>query len=299
MKEYALFVGCMISSRFPQFESSTTKTLEGFGIKLRPLRGWTCCPEPVSIQMLNLKAWYAIAARNICLAEEEGLDILTLCNGCNMTLFKANEDLKTNDVLRNEVNGYLKEVGKRFEGKIAVKSTLGVLYQDVGSKEIKKHVKNPLHGIKIAVHYGCHIFDELKEYDDGKNPKSLETLVEALGADVVSYQSEKLCCGGYARNINEEVSLRIAEEKLNDLININADCLILAGCPYCFLQFDLGQITIAQKFKKSFQIPVLYYSQLLGLAMGFSVQDMGLQFHRVKADGLVKKLERGQTAGSI
>lgn len=297
MKEYALFAGCMISSRFPQLESSTTKVLERFGIKPRPLRGWTCCPEPVSMQLLNLKAWYAIAARNICLAEEAGLDMLTLCNGCNKTLFRANEDLKADEELRAEVNRYLKDVGKKFEGKIAVKSILRILYQDVGAKEIKKHVKTPLHGIKVAVHYGCHIFDELKEYDDPKDPKSLKNLVKALGADVVAYPSEMLCCAGYARNINEELSLRIAEEKLNDLANVDTDCLILI-CPYCFLQFDLGQISIARKFKRSFQIPVLYYTQLLGLAMGFSAQDMGLQFHRVKTDGLVEKLEGVPTAGS-
>ncbi|MFQ6075156.1 MAG: CoB--CoM heterodisulfide reductase iron-sulfur subunit B family protein [Candidatus Bathyarchaeia archaeon] len=289
MKEYTLFSGCMTSSRFPQFESSTIKVLKRLDIMLRPLRNWTCCPEPVSMQMLNPKAWYAIAARNICLAEKEGVDMVTLCSGCNATLFRANKGLKADHELRAEVNGYLEAVGKKFEGKTAVKSILRILYQDVGPEEIKKHVKTPLHSIKVAVHYGCHIFDELKEYDDVKKPKSLKDLVKALGAKVVDYPSETLCCAGYARSISEEVSLRIAEEKLNDLINADADCLILI-CPYCFLQFDLGQISIARKFKRSLQIPVLYYPQLLGLTMGFGAQDMGLQFHRIKTDGLIEKL---------
>lgn len=290
MKKYALFSGCMISLRFPQFESSTVKVLKRFDIELRPLRNWTCCPEPVSMRILNPKAWYAIAARNICLAEKEGLDMVTLCSGCNTTLFRANKDLKADPELRAEVNEYLKDVGKRFEGDISVKSVLRILYQDVGPEEIKKLVKTSLNGIKVAVHYGCHIFDELKEYDDVRNPKSLEALVKALGASVVDYPSETLCCAGYARSISEEVSLRIAAEKLNDLINADTDCLTLI-CPYCFLQFDLGQIDISRKFRRNLQIPVLYYPQLLGLAMGFGAQDMGLQFHRVKTDGLIEKLE--------
>ena len=290
MKEYALFVGCMISLRFPQFEAATIKVFKKFGINLRQMKDWTCCPEPISMQILSLKSWHAIAARNICLAEKEGLDILTLCNGCNMTLFSANNDLRLDDRLRTEINEYLKAFGKEFKGTIAVKSILSVLYQDVGTKKIQELVQNPLYEIKAAVHYGCHIFNELKEYDNAKDPKSLKNLVKALGANVCTYQSEMLCCGGYARNINEELSLKIVEEKLDDLSSVKTDCLILAGCPYCFLQFDLGQITLEHKLKKRYRIPILYYSQLLGLAMGFSAEEMGLQFHRVKVDGLLKKL---------
>lgn len=291
MKEYALFVGCMISSRFPQFEAATIKAFKKFKINLRQMKDWTCCPEPISMQILSLKSWYAIAARNICLAENEGLDILTLCNGCNMTLFRANKDLRSDDRLRAEINEYLKTFGKEFKGKITVKSMLSVLYKDVGLKKIHELVQNPLYGIKAAVHYGCHIFDELKEYDNANDPTSLKNLVKALGANVCTYQSEMLCCGGYARNINEEVSLEIVEEKLNDLSRIKTDCLILAGCPYCFLQFDLNQIILEHNLKKRYRIPILYYTQLLGLAMGFSAEDMGLQYHRVKVDRLLKKLE--------
>lgn len=293
MRSYALFPGCFISARFPHFESSTLKVLKELGFELKRLKGVTCCPEPVSMHMLNLKAWYTVAARNICLAEEAGLDILTFCNGCNATLFRVNQDLKAAEGLRREVNENLKRVGKKFEGKIAVKSILRVLFEEAGQSVIKVHVKNPLHNIKVAVHYGCHIFDEIKDFDDPKNPKSLKELVRVLGADVVSYPSEMLCCAAFARTIDKELALVVAEEKLNDLVDASADCLVVI-CPYCFLQYDLSQIILTGQSKKTFEIPILYYPQLLGLAMGFNARDMRLDFHKVKTTKLIQLIERAR-----
>jgi len=289
---YAIFPGCLISSRFPHIESSAMKVLKAFGVKLMYLEDTTCCPEPVSMQILNPKAWYAIAARNICLAEQKGVDLLTLCNGCNATLFKVNENLKSNNKLRTDINEILKAINKKFEGKISVKSMLRVLYQDVGPDKIKSHVKRPLYGIRVAVHYGCHIFEELKEYDDPKKPRSLEDLVKALGADVVTYPSEMLCCGAFARPIDEELSLKFTEEKLDDLTTANADCLVVM-CPYCFFQFDFGQTIMARKFKKKYQVPIFFLSQLLGLAIGFNDHEMGLEFHKVKSNAFIEKFNRG------
>lgn len=287
--EYALFPGCLISLRFSQFESSTINVLKKLGIKLKLLENVTCCPEPISMQTLNMLAWYTIAARNICLAEQMGYDIITICNGCNATLFRVNEDLKMNSKLRMKVNKNLHEVGKKFEGRIAVKSILRVLYEDVGLDRIKGKVKNPLANINVAVHYGCHIFDEVQNFDNATNPKSLINLVKVLGAKVVSYPSEMLCCGSHiAGYIEEDLSPRLVMEKLSDLASVNADCLTVI-CPYCFLQYDLGQMILKRKLK--FQIPILYYSQLMGLAMGFTAREMGLDLHKVKTHRLTEKLE--------
>ena len=180
LKRYALFPGCLISLRFPHIEYSAIKVLDKLGIGLSYLQGVTCCPEPVSMTMVNSRAWYAIAARNICLAEKEGLDIVTLCNGCNSTLFRVNEDLKADDKLRVEVNDYLSAIGKHFEGKINVKSILRVLYQDVRPNEIKKYISKPLEGLSVAVHPGCHIFDELKAYGFEKDSRPLKELISGL-----------------------------------------------------------------------------------------------------------------------
>lgn len=290
-RKYAFFPGCLISSRFPHFESSTITVLKKFGIELELLKGVTCCPEFTSLQVLNAKAWYTIAARNVCLAERRKLDLLTICSGCNATLFRVNEDLKRDNDLRMRVNENLEKVGKKFNGNVVVKSLLRVLYEDVGPMKIRDSVKTPLRGINVAVHYGCHIFDELKNYDDAKEPKSLQILVEALGANIVTYPSEKLCCGSHiAGCIDKDFSYELIMEKLNDLTNVNADCLVVM-CPYCFLQYDVGQFVLSSKFKKQLKIPILYLTQLMGLAMGYGAHDMGLEFHKVNPDSLIRKLK--------
>lgn len=281
MKKYALFSGCMISLRLPHLEASAVKVLERLGVKLTLLKNVTCCPEPNSMKILNPKAWYVIAARNVCLSEQLGLNLLTLCSGCNATLSAVNEILKVNSELRDEVNSILREIGMEFEGRIEVKSVLRVLSEDVGPNEVRKYVKNPLHGMRVAVHYGCHSFEEIGKFDNPKNPKSLKNLVEALGATVVSYPSETMCCGGvFSRHLSEELSTNIIKEKIIDLIGANVDCLVVI-CPYCFLQFDLGQIALVKNLRK---IPILYLTQLIGLAMGYSAYEMGLQFHKIKID---------------
>jgi len=119
MKQYAFFPGCTISTRFPHLESTTMKVLKKLDVELKHIKDWTCCPEPLSIHMVNLESWYAIAARNICLAEKMGLNMLTVCNGCNSTLFRVNEELKKDVKLRTKVNNYLQKIGKQFRGTIS------------------------------------------------------------------------------------------------------------------------------------------------------------------------------------
>jgi len=118
----------------------------------------------------------------------------------------------------------------------------------------------------------------------------MQKLVRALGAEIVDYPSKMLCCSGFARNINEEIAFMNIEEKLIDLTTVKADCLVLM-CPNCFLQLDLGQVSIRQKFKRIYNIPIIYLTQLLGLAIGFNAQEMGLNFHRSPTDSLIKKIE--------
>jgi len=289
MKRYAFFPGCMIPSRFPQFEASSIKVLEKLGVELERIQGWTCCPEPLSMQTVSKETWYTVAARNIALAEERHLDILTICNGCNETLYEVNKELKQNDKLRQQINEELIKIGRTFKGEISVKSILRVLYEDIGLKEIKNHVKTPLKNVKVALHYGCHIFPELEDFDDVKNPQSLKKIVKALGAEVVTYPSEMMCCAAFARPISDDVSLEFAREKLDDMNAAGADCIVVL-CPYCFLQLDLGQMICSRSHGRNYRMPVLYLSQLLGIAMDFSPNEMGLNFHAIKHESLAQKI---------
>lgn len=289
MKTYTLFPGCLISLKFPYLEAVSTKVLRKLAIQLTHLNGVTCCPEPVSMRFLSLKSWYTIAARNICLAEQIGNDLLTLCSGCNATLYRVNKDLKMKENLKRTVNETLAKIGRRFEGKIEVKSIVRVLYEDVDANLISENIRVPLYGVNVAIHYGCHIFDELKEFDNPKHPRSLHELISLLGADVISYRSEKLCCGAFTRPINEDYSIAVAYEKLCDLVNAGAECLVVI-CPYCFFQYDTAQHIIKRNIGKAFDIPVFYLTQLIGLSFGFSPNVLGLGFHKVKPYKLLTKI---------
>ncbi len=147
----------------------------------------------------------------------------------------------------------------------------------------------PLKGLKLAPHVGCHIIHGIEEYDDPANPRSLNVLIKATGAEPVKYRTEKLCCASFARFIDEPRMLSALDEKFSDLTDLGVDGMVTI-CPTCFLQYDAGQVEVNTKVKRIYSIPVFYYTQILGLALGFSPEEMGLTYHRVRADGLIRKL---------
>jgi len=248
----------------------------------------------MSMRIINEKAWYAIGARNISLAEQIGLDMLVMCNGCVATLFKINEDLKSDAKLKGNINEILKKIGKNFEGQIQVKSLLRVLYEDIGPFRIRKKIKAPLQGLKIAVHYGCHIFEELREYDDPKKPETLQELSSSLGAEVLTYPSENMCCFAFANSIDKDFIFRALNRKLYDISQTGADCLVVI-CPYCFSQFELNQLFLSRRLGKEMELPVFFYLELLGLAMGLNAYEIGLQHHKINAIKMLNRLEIART----
>ena len=155
MTRYAIFLGCTIPARQPNYELSARKTLEKLGVELVDLENFTCCCPP-PIQSINLGSAQAIAAYNICLAEEAGLNIVALCNGCFESLAMANAALKNDKDLKAHVNEVLAKVGKEFKGTIEVKHFLQVLMDDIGLEKIKENLVKSLKNLKVAPFYGCH-----------------------------------------------------------------------------------------------------------------------------------------------
>jgi len=229
-----------------------------------------------------------MAAYNLALAEEKGLDILALCNGCVNSLKKANFLLKKNEDLKSEVNEILAKTGKEYKGTIEVKHLVQIFYEDIGIEKLKKKIKNPLK-LKVASHTGCHLIKPsyAMQFDDPEQPKILDELIEVTGAKSVDYMYKNMCCGQPIRGVNDEVSLKIAKEKLTHIKEANADCMITI-CPACNIQYDLGQLEIKSKFKEEYNIPVLHYPELLGLALGIDKKELGiLATHRAKADKIL------------
>lgn len=290
MKSYAIFLGCTIPARQPNYELSARKTLEKLDVELVDLENFTCCCPP-PIQSINLDSSVAIAAYNICLAEEAGLDIVALCNGCFESLAMANTALKNDPELKSHINDVLAEVGKEFKGTIEVKHFPQVLMEDIGIETIKEKVVNPLKDLKVAPFYGCHSLrpSKLLQLDDPERPQILENLLEILGAEPIEYRNKLKCCGGLLKGISDDTALELAREKLANTNKAGADC-ISTLCPFCFVALDIGQLQVKSKFNEVYDMPILHYSELIALALGVSPEELALRSHKVKTDKIIEKI---------
>jgi heterodisulfide reductase subunit B len=290
MTSYALFLGCTIPARQPNYELSARKALAKLGIELVDLANMTCCAPP-PVQSIDLETSLAVAAYNICLAEEADLNMITLCSGCFESLTMANATLKADKQLREKINRVLSQAGKEFLGSKEVKHYLQVLRDDVGLKRLKQSVSKPLSNLKVAAFYGCHALrpSELLKLDDPERPRILETLIETLGAKSVEYRNKLKCCGGLLRGYSDDLALELAREKLANTTKAGADC-IATLCPFCFVALDIGQMQVKSKFQETYDMPVLHYSELLALALGIDPRELALETHRIKIDKVLNKI---------
>jgi len=290
MASYALFLGCTIPARQPQYEISARKALAKLGIELIDLENMTCCAPP-PVKSIDLETGLAISAYNICLAEEADLDILTLCVGCFESLAMANTLLKENPQLRKRVNHILSNVGKEFKGTREVKHYLSVLLNDVGIEKIRKNLVKPLSKLKVAAFSGCHLLrpSELLRFDDPERPRIFDTLIEALGAKSIPYKNKLRCCGGLLRGYADDVALAITRDKIVNAYNAGADC-ISTLCPFCFLTLDLGQVLIKTTYKEEYNLPIIHYAELLSLSLGVEPKDLALDLHKIKLDKVLAKI---------
>jgi len=289
-REYLFFLGCLIPYRLSSYEVSARKVLGELGVKLVEMQDCSCCGFPMAPVDFDLAL--SLAARNLCLAESRNLDILTLCNGCFGTLNEANRILRGDKAMRDTINGHLGKVGMEFEGSIAVKHLVHVLAQDIGFEKVRESIKNPLTGLRVAQHTGCHLTRPAKHVDQGddpENPKLLKDLIALTGAECPDYIDETECCGNTIIGVNEEVPFQIAEEKLEHIRASGSQALITV-CPSCHMMYDFNQPRIERAFSVRFGIPVLHYTQLLGLAMGFAPEELELDDLRVKPTELLSQI---------
>jgi len=239
----------------------------------------------------NHEMMLALSARNLCLAEQQSLNIITLCTGCATTMRKTNRMLKTDKKMKDEINGILSQIGLEFKGTIEVKHLIQALKEDVGFEKIKNAVQRPLTSLKVAEHCGCHLLRPVKYmgWDNPEEPQTLKDLIELTGAKCLDYLDEAECCGYTVIAIDDKVSLQLAREKLNHVKEAGAQALITC-CPSCHLMFDVNQSRIERVFNETYSLPVLHYTQLLGLAMGISLDELAIKELRADTSKLLQVL---------
>jgi len=268
------------------------------GLELVELNNTACCGTP--IQSVNMFAALYLAARNLAIAEKTGLDDLLLpCNGCYLSLSEAKHFLSQDNKLKERINSVLREENLRYNGSVKIWHTINLLHDVVGEEKIKETVKHPLNGLKIAVHYGCHVLrpSTLQPVDDSENPGKMDELVEWLGAESLSY-SEKLDCCGYMLLLSHpDAALTFSGLKLKAVQDWGADALVVS-CPSCQMMFDMRQKSSAATTGAKLDLPVLYYTQLLGLAMDISTERLGLNLNRSPIEKFLQKAGLVSTAAS-
>ena len=290
--KYALFLGCTAPTKARNYELSTRRIAEVMGIELIDLPGFECCGFP--IKSAHYESYLLMAARNLMAAEEEGLNICVLCSACAGTLVEVNRHLAQDDDVRKKVLGKLGKTVDQFgfAQNIQVKHMIRILYEDVGLEKIDAKIKKKLSNLSFAPHYGCHYLKPSKIYgncEDPENPHSLDALIEVTGAKTVDYQEKEQCCGAGVLAINESIALSMANKKLQSVKESGADGIVLM-CPFCGAMYDENQKRIETKFQKLYDMPVLYYPQLLGLALGIDQSQLGLNMNKVKTEGLLERI---------
>ncbi len=288
MKRFAFFPGCLIAARHPAMESAIRYTLPKLGIEIVDLEGASCCPDPLYFKSKDKLSWLTVAARNLSLAEDLGLNIFTSCSGCTATLSEAYH-LLLDDQLRAKVNQRLGRIGRQYRGTSRVKHIAALLRDEVTYETIRESVKRPLRGLKVAIHYGCHLLkpSKIMQVDDPNDPSVVEHLVRALGATPVRHRKWYLCCGKGCQSA--EIPARMMCDLLATVQEEEADILCMV-CPTCFGQFDHGQFKVSQQFGQDFHTPPVYYIQLLAFAQGMPYENLGCERQRFKP----KCLERYQ-----
>lgn len=279
--QYALFLGCTVPVRGMNYEASARLVAERLDIRLVDIEGFSCCGFPV--QSVKKYAALLLAARNLSMAEERGLDICVLCSACGVSLSEANHAFQKDASLLSEINSDLQAVGKHYSGKTKVKHFVRILYQDVGLDRLQEHIQQPLSGLAVAPFYGCHYLKPAEVHDhfeDPEDPRSLEELIELTGAKALYHENRIACCGGGVLGIDEPTAQKVAKSTLDAAKAAGADALVLQ-CGTCDVMLELSQKKIGKTFDVEYNLPVVYYPQLLGLAMGIPQEELGFALNRV------------------
>ena len=288
--KYAFYLGCWIKTELYNIEISTRQVLPKFGIELVDIEGFSCCGYPMRSYNQNMMVY--LSARNIAIAESAGLDLFPLCNGCHASICEVKHALDNNPELRNKINENLEIEGLKYNGKNRVVHIIDILHKDIGIKAISESTKNSLNHIKLAPHYGCHAFRPsiVGRPEEPETPHILDDLIKAIGGDAPYYPEKLDCCGSSLGVAEIDTALDVAGTKLK-AIHARGYEGIVTICPFCHKMFDTRQEVVKRVIQREdIKLPVLYYTQLLGLAMGLDARKLGLHLNQSPVDLIIDKI---------
>jgi heterodisulfide reductase subunit B len=288
LKHYTYFPGCSASEGGAKAYNWSAKAVsQVLDIDLVELDDWNCCGSTPSSSVDELGA-YCMAARDLALAEKRGLDMTTPCSACHVIFNRTNTYLNGYPQFKARVNEALAAGGLEYHGTVRVRHLLDVLTTDIGCDAIAAKVKTPLNGLKVAPYYGCQVVRPGFGFDNPESPQSLDKLVASLGAEPTCFPLKARCCGGSLVISEEDVALDLMHKLLESASSYGAECLVTV-CPLCQTNLDAYQSRVNKKFKTSYKLPVLFFTQLVGVAFGLKEADLGLKTSIVPVEKVLVK----------
>ncbi len=273
--KYIYYPGCSLHATGKSYDKSVCAVAKILGIELEELEDWNCCGATAYMSINELES-FALSARNLALAEPLGMDIVAPCAACFTVLRKTNEYMKKFSEVKEKVNISLAAGNLSYKGTVRVRHMIDPIVNDVGLDAIKAKVRKPLKDLKVAAYYGCQVIRPKNDIDDHENPTILDRLVGSLGAQCVNFPWRVKCCGGSLMGTREDMALQMCKDVLLSAQQGGADCIVTM-CPLCQMNLDGYQKRISKIYDREFSIPIVYFTQLIGVAFGLPGEELALK----------------------
>ena len=287
MSGYLLYPGCSMETGAKAYHQSLTAIAAPLGLELAEIDDWNCCGATEYLG-INLIPAYALISRNLALAARQANGTRTVvapCSACYLNLAKADHYMEERPILGERVNEALAAGGLHYEpGSLEIRHLLDVMINDLGLDTIRARVTRPLRGLRVAPYLGCMVPrpDYKKRWSDHEHPTELDRPLEALGAEVIDFPLKTHCCGGHMTQIGPDTAYELIRRLLHEADQYKAD-VIATVCPMCQLNLDAYQRATNRHFHTSYEVPVVFFTQLVGLALDLDPTDLGFGRELVSA----------------
>jgi heterodisulfide reductase subunit B len=287
---YAFYPGCTLHGTSKEYYESTRQVFRALGVELEEIRDWNCCGATALAAASDLGS-LVVPLRNLAIAEETGLELAAACNCCFMTLRRSLEAFRGDPARRAQMESALAAIGRHFAGKVEVRHILDILVSDVGLPEVERLAGDALKNYKSVPYYGCQISRPKNPYFGTELPEQLDDLLRACGLDVPRFDRKTKCCGAALMTSHEGAALDMVAEILDEAHRRGAD-FITVTCPMCQLNVEAYQGKVNARHGTRHRIPVLYFTQVLGLAFDIAPLRLGLGRHMVSPKGLLVRRQK-------
>ncbi len=285
---YAYYPGCSAHSTARDMHESCLAVSKTLGIELNEIHGWTCCGSSAAHQT-DRKLAVSLASANLLLAKQMGMDMVVNCAACYNRSKTANYEIINSENARKSVADSL---GETYDGSVPVRHFVEILLKDIGPVNLRKKVINPLKDLKVAAYYGCYLVrpSEVTNFDDPENPTIMESLIDAIGGTNVEWSGKVDCCGGMQNLTRTEITVRRSAAVIDMAQAAGAECIVVA-CPMCQVSLDVRQADMEKLLGRKYNMPVIYLTQLVGLALGLSPAELGFNKLMVSPLALLNKVK--------